>query len=250
MSTENAKKTKTLATMPRSVKLLWGVAERGSRGPKSTLSAERIARAAIRVADAEGLDAVSMQRIAREIHLTTMALYRYFPGKTALIDLMIETAGGPVPGLGREARGWRSRLKDWTRSCSAIYQNHPWFLQATSARRRILGPNELAWLDAAVGLLSASGLSAREAHQAFLVLIGHVRSHAEFTGSGGQGLPAKQWVSVTAKLLEQHSGQFPALAAAIKSGLFGSGTANSLDFGIECILDGIESLVARRRRPC
>ena len=97
-----------------SVKALWGERELPSRGPKPALSAEQIARAAIAVADAEGLDAVSMQRIAREVNVTTMALYRYFSSKEELIDRMIDSAGGPLPPRISGTPGWRRRLTEWT----------------------------------------------------------------------------------------------------------------------------------------
>ena len=78
------------AFQTRSVELLWGQPERPNRGPKPGLSVERIVRVAIEIADAEGLPAVSMQRVASEFGFTTMSLYRYVPGKNELIDLMIE----------------------------------------------------------------------------------------------------------------------------------------------------------------
>jgi AcrR family transcriptional regulator len=220
--------------------------KKAKTGPKPTLSTDRIARAAIAVADAEGLAAVSMQRIAREVHVTTMALYRYFSGKAELVDLMIETAGGPAPKLNAGSKGWRRKLAEWTRRCAAVYRDHPWFLQAAPARRRIMGPNELAWLDAALGVLGETGLPARQQHKAFLVLIGHVRSNAEFTAGSARGPSARQWVSVMAELLAKHRDRYPALTRAIDSGAFSQSPEDGLEFGLECILDGIESWVGRR----
>lgn len=245
MATKKTKKAKTPTKLRGSAKVLWGERGHPSRGPKPTLSADQIARAAIAVADAEGLAAVSMQRIAREVHVTTMALYRYFSSKAELIDLMIDTAGGPVPDLDAVTKGWRSRLGEWTRRCSAIYRDHPWFLQAATAPRRIMGPNELGWLNAALRVLGDTGLPAREQHEAFLVLIGHVRSNAEFTAGRAQGPSAELWVSVMAKLLGKHRDRYPALMAAIDSGAFSQSPEDGLEFGLECILNGIESLVRK-----
>jgi len=230
------------------VNVLWSERDHPSRGPKPTLSADKIARAAIGVADAEGLAAVSMQRIAREVHVTTMALYRYFSSKAELIDLMVDTAGGPAPDLRVGFKGWRARLEEWTRRCSSVYRDHPWFLQAAAARRRIMGPNELEWLDAALGVLGDAGLPARQQHEAFLVLIGHVRSNAEFMAARDQGPSAGQWVSVMAELLGKHRHRYPALMAAIDSGAFSQSPQDGLEFGLECILDGIESLIGRQER--
>src|SRR5689334_22149881 len=79
----------------RTADLLWGPRERPSRGPKPGLTRDGIVRAAIGVADAEGLAAVSMQRVAAEVGFTTMALYRYVPGKNELVALMVDSAVGP-----------------------------------------------------------------------------------------------------------------------------------------------------------
>ncbi|MGC2660275.1 MAG: TetR/AcrR family transcriptional regulator, partial [Bryobacteraceae bacterium] len=224
-----------------------------SRGPKPTLTADEIARVAIRIADAEGLDYVSMQRIARKVGVTTMALYRYFSNKSELVALMIDIAGEPVPDLGAAAKrgrskAWRSKLTEWTCQCSSIYRDHPWFLQAATARRRLMGPNELAWFDAALGALAETGLTAPQQHQAFLLLIGHVRTNAEFTAGEAQGLSAGEWMSGMTRLLKRYGERYPSLLAAIDSGAFNPSPNDGLDFGLECILDGIESLASKRRK--
>ncbi|MGO9436208.1 MAG: TetR/AcrR family transcriptional regulator [Terracidiphilus sp.] len=233
--------------MPSNVKALWGTNMPKSRGPKPAHSPEQIARTAIGVADAEGMDAVSMQRIARAVGVTTMALYRYFSSKEELIDRMIETAGGLPPKVPSGSQGWRTCLTEWTRACVSIYREHPWFLQAATARRRVMGPNELAWLDTALSALSEAGLSGREQLDAFLVLMGHVRSHAEFSAGEAKGLSAEDWVRITTELAGNHCDRYPALMEAIESGAFTEEGADGVDFGLECILEGIESLTRGKR---
>jgi AcrR family transcriptional regulator len=115
----------------------------GRTGPKPTLTKDQIACAAIAIADSDGLEGISMQRVARAVGVTTMALYRYFSSKTELIELMIEIAGGPEPNLDTIAPGWSSSLAEWAHQCSAIYRRRPWFLQATMTPGRKMGPNEL-----------------------------------------------------------------------------------------------------------
>jgi AcrR family transcriptional regulator len=217
-------------------------------GPKPALSIEQIAKAAIELADREGLRELSMERVAREVVVTTMALYRYFANKEQLLDAMIEHAGGPVPALHGAAREWRSRLAEWTRGCAAIYRDHPWFLQAAVARRRVMGPNELGWLDAALSVLGDTGLPFPDQWRTFLVLIGHVRSHAEFSAADKQGLSLEQWAAATARMIANEPARYPALASALDSGAFAGGPSDAPDFGLECILEGIESLVRKRRK--
>lgn len=100
------------------VALLWGARPQPTRGPKPALSLERIAQAAVQVADADGLAAVSMQRVATELGVTKMALYRYVPGKAELIALMVDTAAGQPPLLDRGAGGWRAQLGIGPDDCS------------------------------------------------------------------------------------------------------------------------------------
>src|SRR2546430_15912316 len=88
------------------VELLWGLRERPTRGPKPALSIERIAAAAVAVADVEGMAAVSMQRVASELDFTKMSLYRYVTGKDELIAAMIEAAGGGPPDPSEGPGGW------------------------------------------------------------------------------------------------------------------------------------------------
>ena len=83
--------------LPPGLDLLWGRRERGKRGPRAGLSADAIVAAAVRVADAEGLEAVSMARVAKELGFTTMSLYRHVSGKDELLQMMWD-ASAQVPG--------------------------------------------------------------------------------------------------------------------------------------------------------
>jgi len=231
-----------MATKVSSVELLWGMRERPSRGPKPGLSLDGIVRAAIAIADAEGLDAVSMQRVAGEFGFTTMSLYRYVPGKSELIDLMIDTAVGPPPDLSAIPGGWRPMLTEWARLTWEFFQQHPWFLGA--ALHGTMGPNQLGWLEQAVAALSGHGLVGQELVEAVLAVNGQVRSLAQFIGRS----PAENqaWEAAMRTALTEHSDRFPALTAAIADGAFGPDDDGGLGFGLERVLDGIEVLIKQK----
>jgi AcrR family transcriptional regulator len=231
-----------MAAKVSSVELLWGQQERPSRGPKPGLSLDGIVRAAIAIADAEGLDAVSMQRVAGEFGFTTMSLYRYVPGKSELIDLMIDTAIGTPPDLSAIPGGWRPRLAEWARQTWTFFQQHPWFLAA--AMRRIMGPNQLGWLEQAVAALSGYGLVGQELLEAVLVVNGQVRSMAPFAATQPE---TDAWGEAIGALLAAHSDRFPALSAAIADGAFAPDAEDDgLEFGLQRVLDGIEVLIKQR----
>ncbi|APR87124.1 Transcriptional regulator, TetR family protein [Minicystis rosea] len=242
------KKRGGLGAPGREVELLWTPKARPSRGPKPALSIERIARAAIDVADAEGLAAVSMERVATSFGVTTMALYRYVPGKSELVALMAEVAIGAPPALDAVAGGWRPRLEAWARQLWMRFVRHPWTLEATG-RLRLMGPNELGWLDAALGALAETGLGGRELLDAVLTVNGQVRIAAQFSIGATRGrrtLRGDQWGAATAALLRDHPDRFPNLTAILASDAFGVQPRDPLAPGLRCVLDGVAALVAER----
>jgi AcrR family transcriptional regulator len=223
--------------------LLWGSRATGSRGPKPALTLERIAEVAVGVADAEGLGAVSMQRVAGELGFTKMALYRYLPGKTELIALMLEHAIGGPPDL--HAMTWRPGLRAWAHALLAAHLRHPWTIEAVLMPRPV-GPNELTWTEAAIALLAHTGLTATERLDTVVVLVGQVRiiaqqAHAS-TGSEGKILDAM------ADLVAVHRDRFPALARTTTEAATADGRNGAFDFGLERILDGLQSLTRHRER--
>src|SRR5215469_8552661 len=117
--------------VPDSVAAAWGVRERPHKGPRPALSLSRIVDAAVRVADAEGLDAVSMGRVAAELGTATMSLYRHVSAKEELLTLMVDAAWGPVsdgPASDGPApgEGWRAGLARWAWALRAGARRHPW----------------------------------------------------------------------------------------------------------------------------
>ncbi|WP_405861915.1 TetR/AcrR family transcriptional regulator [Streptomyces sp. NBC_00090] len=222
--------------------LLWGEQELPSRGPKPSLSAVRIAEAAIGIADREGLDAVSLARVAKEFGVTAMALYRYVPGKTELLDLMVDLAIGPPAPVADIPGGWRPQLTEWARQCLAMYRRHPWILTATGTRRQIMGPHQLGWLDSALAALAGTGLPATQRHDTFLLLVGHIR-HVAQQYVDHDDAANEEWAHLTAEVLQRHEERFPALTEAIAAGAFTPREGSPLDFGLERILDGVAALI-------
>jgi AcrR family transcriptional regulator len=229
------------------VLLLWGDREPPTRGPKPGLSLSRIAQVAIKIADAEGLEAVSMKRVAASLGFTTMALYRYVPGKAELVHLMLDIALGPPPALEAMAGGWREKLHEWARRISVVIRKHPWSLVVLN-RLRLMGPNETGWVEAAVRALGHTGLSAAEMLDAVYALIGHVRITAQYSSGqfrGGGGVSLESWGKKTCDILRRHCDAYPALHRAAEAGAFDM-SHSGLDFGLERILDGIGVYIATR----
>jgi AcrR family transcriptional regulator len=231
----------------RSVGLLWQGKERPGRGPKPSLSLDAVVQGAIDVADREGLQAVTMNHVAARLGVTTMALYRYVPGKEELVDLMIDAAAGaPRPGRGLD---WRIDLAQWARDNLAVLARHPWLLESTT-RRVPIGPNWMGWLEAALQALADLDLSAKEMMAVVILVDGHVRGTAQ-TSLGVTG--KEEWAARFRDVLELTSDdvRFPALRAVVTRGGFAGGRDDprrQFEFGLQRVLDGVEAFVRARTR--
>ncbi|MFJ8017150.1 TetR/AcrR family transcriptional regulator [Streptomyces sp. NPDC096339] len=245
------------------VRLLWGPepSAKPARGPKRGLTLDAIALTGIGIADAEGLGAVSMQRVAGELGVTKMALYRYVPGKAELVALMVEGAlpvpvpvpvpvSVPVSAVPVAEGAWRERLGEWARELYAGFRGHPWLLEATVGVR-VMGPRELGWMERALSALDGCGLSGAEAMDAVVLVAGHVRGIAEQERAaggpaGGGAGPDAQLAVMLGEVMRVRGEEFPALGAALASVAEHGGHDGALEFGLERILDGLGLLVARR----
>ncbi|UGT57645.1 TetR/AcrR family transcriptional regulator [Nocardia asteroides] len=229
--------------MPTTVELLWGTAQRPTRGPKPALTLDGIVASAIALADAEGLAGLSMQRLAQGLGFTKMSLYRYVPGKEQLTALMLDTAMGTPPEPG--GKGWRADLRAWVEAIFARYRTHPWTIELTLGLRPI-GPNELSWTEAALAATEGTGLTGPERLDTIVLLNGHARSLAQQVDSVGDSANDQVVEQFTA-MMSAAGDRFPAVSAAFaEEAASTSGGNDAFDFGVERILDGLAVLIERR----
>ncbi len=216
------------------VELLWGDRAAPTRGPKRSLSVEQIADVAVAVADAEGIEAVSMQRVAESLDLTKMSLYRYLSGKSELVAVMIERAVGERPDLSRVRGGWRPRLERWARLMSETWDAHPWLPWATVGSR-VLGPREAGWTEEAVAALDTTPLAPDQCMDVVTTVSGLLRNTQSGIVTGTQPWHAERHV----QLIRDHADRFPALTRAIAGGR-SRNPRQARDLGLKCFLDGVE----------
>jgi AcrR family transcriptional regulator len=236
--------------LPASIELAWGLRKDPTRGPKRGLTLERIVAAAIEVALTEGIGALSMSRVAGELGVATMSLYRYVAAKDELLALMVDTALGAPPALDLAEHDWRAGLTRWAIAVRAAYRRHPWSLRVPISGPP-LGPNNVAYLEAALRCLADTPLSEQQKLSTVLLLSGFVRNEAIMTAdiaAGAAGEPVMPgYGAIIARLTD--AADFPALHRAIASGSLDDDDLDTeFDFGLERILDGVETLV-RRNRP-
>lgn len=181
---------------------LWGLNEGPTRGPKPRLSAEDIAEHGVAVADAGGLDSVTLARVAKACGVVTTALYRYVSSKADLVELLADHALGAVPRIDADAS---DAVWEWVDAFSGQLRSHSW-LTAIQPRGMPLGPNALGWLDLLIRILQAR-MSSDPAGLA-LQLATTVRAYTAMEFAISDDPPPGWWTEVVAD-------RYPALAAAL-----------------------------------
>lgn len=202
----------------RVVALAWGAEELPQRGPKRELSLERIVEVAISIADAEGLAAVTMQRVAQAFGYTTMAMYRYVASKDDLHVLMIDAIARDVVAVDDE--DWRAGLEQWCRWLLDVYRAHPWALDIPVSTEALLMPEQMRVADAALRAMRSLPATPEERLMLLTSLSTFVRGHAAVmrevldpANALGEGTRAVVREAAT-------PGRFPDLAPLVASGTY------------------------------
>ncbi len=235
------------AALAETMALLWGTKPAPKRGRKPGTTVRAIVAAAVGIADAEGLDAVSMRRVADRLGVGTMSLYRYLPGKTELVELMLDTVLGEDGPPEPDPAGWRAGLAAFARKSLAGSRRHPWLLEA-SISRGLMGPNQTAALDALLRMISGIGLTNGQMMAVVGLVTGYVQGRARqladrVRAEQRSGVSDEQFWRDFAPLLDEHldADRFPALAAVWRDDELS--WEDEFEFGLERVLDGIEAFV-------
>ncbi|TCC36724.1 GntR family transcriptional regulator [Kribbella sindirgiensis] len=208
------------------------------------LNRDEVVRMGIAIADAEGLAVLSMRRIAAELGVSTMALYRYVGGKDALVVQMVDTALGEFP-LGEVPAHWRDAMTAVARVHWAAYRRHLWLASAISLSRPQLVPRLLPHTDAVLRALR--GFEKGAALSTTISLFAYVRGIALVMESEAQ---AEQDTGVTADEWATRQGdQLAAMIATENLTAFQELLADDFDyeydldqlfeFGLGVFLDGL-----------
>jgi AcrR family transcriptional regulator len=193
---------------------IWELPTHGQRGPKPKHSRAAITAAAVALADAEGIGALTMRRMAADLGMGTMSLYNYVPTKDHLVQLMIDQLAGEYRYPGRPPRDKRAAIVDLARQGRDITERHPW-LPAVMHRPPALGPNTLRYMDYFLGLLSDSGLDTG----AKMEVIGMVNGFAISYG-GVQAALAEERARTGITEQEQAAAQIAPIVAGAASGRY------------------------------
>ncbi|WP_067139512.1 TetR/AcrR family transcriptional regulator C-terminal domain-containing protein [Microtetraspora malaysiensis] len=217
-----------------------------SRRSAPELSEERIVRAAIAIADAEGLATLTMRRIATSLGTSVMALYRYVSGRDELVTLMADRvlADGWLPEP--QPPGWRACLEWSARRQWALYRRHPWLAQAVSFTRPMATPHAMAQGEWGMRVVDGLGLDPVTMVHIYVTVANYVHgtaAHLEAEAEAVQqsGTTDDEWLE--SAVLPQMR-EFPLLSRIPPDSL----DLNTLfEFGLRRLLDGVATLIASVR---
>ena len=195
---------------------IWTRPDRSSHGPVPEHSRAEITAAAVALADAAGLGAVTMRSVAAAIKTGPASLYRYVATRTELLELMADQARGELVYDGTASGEPAVRLLALAREGRAMYLRHPWLLDIPAAP--IPGPNAIAFIEHALAALTGTDLSGPAKLETIGLFSGAVRLAAQTEIEQRQaGQDAAHWQSELTVYLSQiaAAGQHPQLAAVL-----------------------------------
>jgi AcrR family transcriptional regulator len=251
--------------LPPGLDLLWGRRAPGRRGPQRGRSVDDIVAAAVSVADGDGLEALSMARVAKELGLTPMSLYRYVTSKDELLQLMWNASAAGAETLVLAGDEWRERLRSWALIQREMLDRHPWITQMPMAAPP-LAPNSLAFMERGLEAMDGTGLPDRDKLRFIGLLSSYTLSEARMasdaaraaqealTAAAGEGEPPPMW-SYEALLREladeQHYPRLHRLAWTADVGGSPSGFDEREEFlfGVDAILDAVQAMIDRTAAP-
>lgn len=222
-----------------------------SRG-RGALTRSRIVAVAVTIADNEGLDALSMRRVATELGVATMSLYRYVQSKEELVLQMIDSVLGGEHFPGLAPAGWRERMEIAARLLWAILRRHPWLAGAMTVSRPQLVPNALAYAEWVLATLDGLGLDANARLYVHITMFSFTRGVAlslaeEAEAEQETGIDADEWMERQAPALEALvAGHDSAVARLAGEEGLEFDLEGLFEFGLARMLDGVEAWLSRR----
>ncbi|GII52652.1 TetR family transcriptional regulator [Planotetraspora thailandica] len=222
---------------------LWERLERPAPAPRATLTPQRIAEAAVAIADAEGLDAVTMRRLATELGVAPMAAYRYVNGKDELLELMTDFVHGEL-SLSDDTADWREAMRTLATRTRAVMLKHPWMIRTVVL---VLTPNQMAVPERVLSTLDGLGLDADTMMAVFRTVTSYVRGAVESEIGLEQIMRERGWASgdeARTGLAPQMSwlmgtGRYPTYRRYLREATRKDDPQWQFELGLDCVLDGV-----------
>jgi AcrR family transcriptional regulator len=215
---------------------------------RTPLSRERVLRAAVELADRDGVDALSMRRLASELGVVPMALYKHVANKEELLDSMIDVVVGEIDPP-RSDVGWKTAVRERILSARRALLRHPWASRVMESRGEPI-PTVLAYMDSMIGMFRAGGFSIDLTHHTMHAMGSRLMGFSQelFNDRSDMDLSAE------AEMWTQLAGVYPSIAELVTAvdhdgeSIVGAGCDDQFEFefAVDLMLDGLEKLKKRR----
>jgi AcrR family transcriptional regulator len=210
---------------------------------RSPLSRERILDAALALADAEGVEGLTMRRLAADLGVEAMTIYYHVPNKDAILDALVERVIGEfeMPKRGTE---WRPALRGIAVSAYEVLGRHRWATRTMLGPGRNPGPMRLRYMDTILATLADAGFEPMVADHAYHALEGHVMGFTLWEAGMNLGTREELQVMARAFLEELPTETYPSVASHIQHHLEPrkSGDVGSFAFALDLLLDGLDRI--------
>jgi AcrR family transcriptional regulator len=228
-----------------------GVRSRGGGRTRArrTLSTDAIVATALRIADEDGVDAVSMRRIASELKVGTMSLYHHVADKDELIELMADAISGELLVPGEILGDWREALRAIAHRTREAFVRHPWLID-TAGSRPLVTPNQLRHIEQSVAVVADLDIDRDTAIAMVMATddytIGHVFRRIRIGDAGGDSPFSSPEDRARVRALLD-TGEFPRLADALAAGADLTPPRDTFEAGLEWLFDGMQAVLDARR---
>ena len=216
--------------------------------PRAPLSRERVLQAAIRLADQEGIESLSMRKLARELGVEAMSLYNHVANKDDLVDGIVDLVVSEIE-LPSTAEDWETAIREYAISAHEALLRHPWAcsLVISPTSTRMMRTARLRYMEWLLGRLREAGFSPELTYHAYHALDGHILGFTLWQlghSAGAKELSDAQGLAdFAAKFLRDlGAADYPYLAEHVEQHLtaFGDDGESEFEFGLGLILDGVK----------
>jgi AcrR family transcriptional regulator len=224
---------------PHYAELAWNLKDNGvSVKSNKGLNVTKIVKAAIALANEDGLDGVTIRQLSKRLGYTTMAVYRHITSREELILLMIDNALGDPPSSIQDASTWQEALMEWGKALYVCYQDHPWALDAPLVTPTT--PNHIFWLEVILAALEPSGLNLQKRLDVSLLVDGHARNIANITRQAKPGANFLHQASPATWLPSFiDANTYPFFMRSLQERRLDNSHGPDFVFGLQRIIDGI-----------
>ena len=216
-----------------------------SPGSRVPLSRERVLGAAVLLADEDGLESLTMRELGLRLGVEAMSLYNHVANKDDLLDGMVDLVVSEIE-LPTDTVAWREAMRRRAISAQSVFSRHPWASGLIDSRESS-GPARLRYFDWVLGTLRRAGFTLEMAARAFSLLDSYIYGFGrqQLNMSGGGDLEPEEMGAAFLRAIP--ADEYPYLREMVVDHAMGSGYDESADFefGLDLILDGLQSLLDR-----